>query len=196
MAKIAVSACLLGRSCKYNGESNFDEPIADAVERARERGVEIVEVCPEVAGGLPTPRLPSEIVCSGARKRQGKGFGKLSSMFKKSDRDAGGSQVAGAGRGGSGWRVINAGARDVTFEFESGADECFGQCVGCDLAVLQPRSPSCGVTQIYDGSFSKRLVPGSGVFAAKLLRAGVRCVEAGDPTVVAEVERLIPVEED
>lgn len=41
-----------------------------------------------------------------------------------------------------------------------------------DLAVLQSRSPSCGVRQIYDGSFSKKLIDGQGVFAEMLIREG------------------------
>ena len=52
-----VSACLLGEACKYNGESNFNDRLA----YFNNLGV-VVGVCPEVLGGLPTPRTPSEIV--------------------------------------------------------------------------------------------------------------------------------------
>ena len=55
--KIAVSACLLGENCKYNGGNNFSEKLAKYVE-----GHEVIPVCPEVLGGLPTPRIPAEIV--------------------------------------------------------------------------------------------------------------------------------------
>lgn len=55
--KIAVSACLLGENCKYNGGNNFSEKVAKYVE-----GHEVIPVCPEVLGGLPTPRTPAEIV--------------------------------------------------------------------------------------------------------------------------------------
>lgn len=54
---IAVSACLLGDNCKYNGGNNYSKKVADFV-----KGHEIIPVCPEVMGGLPTPRDPSEIV--------------------------------------------------------------------------------------------------------------------------------------
>lgn len=46
-----------------------------------------------------------------------------------------------------------------------------------DLAVLQPRSPTCGVHQVYDGTFTGRLVEGRGAFAAELVRRGVKVIE-------------------
>ena len=55
--KIAVSACLLGDNCKYNGGNNYSEKVAEFV-----KGHDIIPVCPEIMGGLPTPREPSEIV--------------------------------------------------------------------------------------------------------------------------------------
>lgn len=54
--RVAVSACLLGERCKYNGGSNRLDCLADILE-----GHEVVPVCPEVAGGLPVPRPRSEI---------------------------------------------------------------------------------------------------------------------------------------
>lgn len=41
-----------------------------------------------------------------------------------------------------------------------------------DLAILQSRSPTCGVNQIYDGSFTGKLIQGQGVFAEELIKAG------------------------
>lgn len=55
--KIGVSACLLGRNVKYNGKNNFSSKLVEKLE-----GNEIVEICPEVLGGLPVPRDPAEIV--------------------------------------------------------------------------------------------------------------------------------------
>ncbi|MGE5813014.1 MAG: DUF523 domain-containing protein, partial [Acidobacteriota bacterium] len=58
MTKILVSACLLGEKVRYNGgESAVDHPI---LERWRREG-RIVPTCPEVSGGLSTPRPPAEI---------------------------------------------------------------------------------------------------------------------------------------
>ena len=47
-------------------------------------------------------------------------------------------------------------------------------------AVLQSRSPTCGVNQIYDGSFSGKLIPGSGIFAQALREAGYHVMDAED----------------
>ena len=47
-------------------------------------------------------------------------------------------------------------------------------------AVLQSRSPTCGVNQVYDGTFSGKLIPGSGVFAKSLMDAGYRVMDGED----------------
>ena len=47
-------------------------------------------------------------------------------------------------------------------------------------AVLQSRSPTCGVNQIYDGSFSGKLIEGSGVFVQALKDAGYQVIDAED----------------
>ena len=47
-------------------------------------------------------------------------------------------------------------------------------------AVLQSRSPTCGVNQVYDGTFSGKLVPGSGVFAKSLMDAGYLVIDGED----------------
>ncbi len=58
MKAMIVSACLLGEACKWSGGSNRDERVLSLC-----AGYEVVPVCPEVAGGLPVPRSPSEIRC-------------------------------------------------------------------------------------------------------------------------------------
>ena len=55
--KLLISACLLGRNCKYSGGNNY----TPAVEKLKER-YELVPVCPECMGGLPIPHDPSERV--------------------------------------------------------------------------------------------------------------------------------------
>ena len=47
-------------------------------------------------------------------------------------------------------------------------------------AVLQSRSPTCGVNQIYDGSFSGKMIDGSGVLAQALRIAGYQVLDAED----------------
>ena len=56
MLNILVSACLLGVNCKYNGNNNYNEDVLKL-----KKYFNIIPVCPEVFGGLPTPRTPSEI---------------------------------------------------------------------------------------------------------------------------------------
>ena len=56
MKKVFVSACLLGENCKYNGGNNLRESLLKELD-----GCEIIPVCPEVFGGMSTPRKPSEI---------------------------------------------------------------------------------------------------------------------------------------
>ena len=57
MEKILVSACLVGNNCKYNGKNNKNEKIIEFL-----KDKEVILVCPEVMGGLSTPRLKSEIL--------------------------------------------------------------------------------------------------------------------------------------
>ncbi|MEY8563092.1 DUF523 domain-containing protein [Eggerthellaceae bacterium 3-80] len=59
MISVAISACLLGEACRWDGASKLTPGVA---EFARLPDVEVVAVCPEVAGGLSTPRDPSELV--------------------------------------------------------------------------------------------------------------------------------------
>ena len=66
MGKIAVSACLLGENCKYSGGNNRNEEVLAFV-----KGKEVISVCPEVAGGLPTPRVSVELINGVAINREG-----------------------------------------------------------------------------------------------------------------------------
>ena len=56
MKKILVSACLFGCACRYDGKSMADERVLALMEK-----YDLIPVCPEQLGGLPTPRCPSEI---------------------------------------------------------------------------------------------------------------------------------------
>ena len=131
-----ISACLCGIPCRMDGAS---KPVPALVELAA-RG-EAIPVCPEVLGGLPTPRPASE--------RQPDG------------------------------RVVNCEGRDVTVRFRRGAVRALEICLqnGCTCAILKSRSPSCGVDRIYDGTFSGRIIEGSGVFAAALRENGFRVMD-------------------
>ena len=136
--KIAVSACLLGDNCKYNGGNNFSEKVAKFVQ-----GHEVIPVCPEVMGGLPTPRESSEIVDGVVRHKDG---------------------------------------TSVDEGFRRGAEIALEKVLenGVELVILQSRSPSCGVKQIYDGTFSGKLIPGQGVFAKLLTENGIEVIDVSD----------------
>ena len=136
--KIMVSACLLGTNCKYSGGNNYNEKVIEFV-----KGHEVIPVCPEVAGGLPTPRTPCEIV---------NGI------------------------------VTNADGESKDKEFRAGAAKCLEMAKEkeIDLAILQSRSPSCGVNQIYDGTFSGTRIPGSGIFASLLKENGFKVIDLED----------------
>lgn len=138
--KILVSACLLGKKCKYNGGNNLNQGVLDFVE-----GHEVIGVCPEQLGGLSTPRLPAEIVAGVVTNKEGVS---VDNEFRK------GAQAA------------------LTIALENKAD----------LAILQSRSPSCGVKEIYDGSFSGKKIKGQGVFAKLLVKHGIKVLDAEDVT--------------
>ena len=65
--KIMVSACLIGENCKYNGKNNKNEKVLALLE-----GNEVIPICPEVMGGLPTPRVPAEVVRDVVTARDGR----------------------------------------------------------------------------------------------------------------------------
>ena len=62
MKSILISACLLGVACRYDGLS---KPLnSEIIEKLRTE-YHLIPVCPEVMGGLPTPRIPAEISSDG-----------------------------------------------------------------------------------------------------------------------------------
>ena len=145
MHLILVSACLLGHPVRYDGGG---AELESRVLRRWAAEGRVVAVCPEVDGGLPTPRPPAEI-----------------------SRAGGGSLVL-EGQA----TVIDATGRDVTVSFVKGAEHTLDVVRARDvrIAVLKDGSPSCGATYTYDGSFSGRRVLAPGVTAARLRDAGIR----------------------
>lgn len=73
--------------------------------------------------------------------------------------------------------------------FRAGVARALAQIEGqtIDLVILQSRSPTCGVKQIYDGSFRKQLIDGQGMLAAALLARGYRVVDVEDIDSVPEL---------
>ncbi len=139
---ILASACLAGKECRYDGTSNkmvFDDSRDD-----------VLLFCPEVEGGLPTPREPAEIM-------GGDGYDVL------------------AGRA----KVVSKTGKDVTRQYVNGAVTAVLLCKKNDirLAVLKSKSPSCGCQKIYNGTFSGDLIDGCGVTAALLSYFGIKVID-------------------
>lgn len=142
-APILISACLLGAPVRYDGEHcRQDHPwlrvLADAGR--------LLPICPEVAGGLPTPRPPAEL-CGGDGHALWAGAAQV--------RTASGDELSAA---------FCAGARVAC---------ALAAQHGVRLAILKARSPSCGCRQVYSGQFDGQLRAGQGVAAAALATAGV-----------------------
>lgn len=167
---VAVSACLLGEECTWRGGHNALP--ADAIARLRE-ACELVPICPEVQGGLPTPRPPSEIV--NARPASGEGVRGTVRSYALADEDFC-SADEGEALEDACLRVLTNEGKDVTAQFRAGALAALAdaRAAGCRFALLKEKSPSCGFGRIYDGTFSGVLVEGSGVAARAFANAGIR----------------------
>lgn len=136
-----MSACLLGERTRYDGSHKGDESLLSRLQNLR---AQLVPVCPEVAGGLAIPRPAAEIERGdGAEVLQGRS------------------------------RVLTVESNeDVTEAFVSGARMAVdvARQHGAKWAILQERSPSCGVQATHSAG---GLVDGSGVAAAALTAAGL-----------------------
>lgn len=79
-------------------------------------------------------------------------------------------------------KVVDNKGRDVDKDFRNGVALAMERIKNeqIDFAVLQSRSPTCGVHQIYDGSFAGTLIKGSGLFARELIRRGIKVLDADE----------------
>jgi uncharacterized protein YbbK (DUF523 family) len=113
----------------------------------------LIPICPEQMGGLPTPRAPQEI-------QGGTGSDVLDNKCT----------------------VIDKNGQDVTREFVKGAEETLkiAQQLSIKEFIAKSKSPSCGYGQIYDGTFSGKLMDGDGVTTALLKRNGIRIIPEED----------------
>lgn len=138
MERILISACLVGDNVKYNGGNNKTPLLDKLLEK-----YELIPFCPEVEGGLKTPRSPAEI---------------------------------------KGEQVINMDGQDVTIAYEKGAELAFNICLFLKIkkVILKETSPSCGSKQIYDGTFSHKVIPGMGITAKYLKEKGIEVYSEND----------------
>ena len=85
--------------------------------------------------------------------------------------------------------AYNQYGENVDAAFRAGVEKALAQIEGqaIDLVVLQSRSPTCGVKQIYDGTFSRHLIEGQGMLAAALTARGYRVVDVEDIATVPEL---------
>ena len=148
---VIISSCLIGMKTTYLGKSNCHQEFLDMMKE----GVVCIPVCPEILGGLSTPRLPSEI-------HNGSGTDVIERRS----------------------HVKHIDGTDVTLHYLRGAREVLrlAGLLEPDLIIFKERSPSCGIHQIYDGTFSHRVIEGEGVTTALLRHHGF--------TVLSEKEYL------
>ena len=144
---LLVSACLAGLRVRYDASHKLDETIRTLVEEGR-----AATVCPEMLGGLATPREPAEILGGN-----------------------GDDVLDGAAR------VVTVSGVDVTASFIEGAYRTLekARAMNATAVVLKEHSPSCGSSWIYDGRFSGKTLAGSGVTAALLRRHGIEVIAEG-----------------
>ncbi len=135
---VLVSRCLLGYKCRWDGKRLEDNRLIDL------KGTEIIPICPEMDGGLPSPRAAAGIV-------SGDGFDVLDGKSS----------------------VVDIDGQDVTDNYLRGAQSALNTALreGSTTAYLKENSPSCGVNRIVNND---RKLPGIGVTAALLKRHGIR----------------------
>lgn len=145
---ILISSCLCGEKCKYSGGDNYCQKVMDLTRKEA-----VLKVCPEVFGGLSTPRLPSEIVGGTAEDV-------LACRAK----------------------VINQAGEDVTAYFTRGAQMVLNLAKqnGIQKAIFKANSPSCGKGYIYDGRFDQKLIEGNGITTQVLLNEGIEVITEKD----------------
>ncbi|WP_314418596.1 DUF523 domain-containing protein [Pseudescherichia vulneris] len=142
--KILVSACLMGFKVRYN--SSEKQAVEATLARWQQEGRLVIH-CPELAAGLPVPRLSAEI--SG-----GTGMDVMRNAARITESD--GTDVTGHYQLAA-WLALRA-----------------AQEAGCRAALLTDGSPTCGSRAIYDGSFNGQRQPGMGVAAALLTEHGIK----------------------
>ena len=150
--KVLVSACLLGKYCRYDGGHS-------RISELDELDVDWVPVCPEETGGLGTPRPAAEMQKDAESILKGNGS------------------------------VIDNYGKNVTEKFIQGAKESLkkGLISGAKCAILKSHSSSCGVGEIYDGTFTHSLTKGDGIFAHLCRQKDIHCISSNDSKKIKNI---------
>ncbi|MCW2255179.1 uncharacterized protein YbbK (DUF523 family) [Providencia alcalifaciens] len=156
---IAVSSCLLGYSVRYDGKHQLYSPL----KQLHDKGL-VIGICPEILGGLPTPRTSAEII-------GGNGDDVLQGTAK----------------------VIEISGQDVTEQYIAGAMIALEQLKqrNISLVVLKANSPSCGSKQIYSGSFDGTVKEGFGVCTAIFRQHNIKVLDENHPSLINEIENYL-----
>ena len=130
METVLISACLVGDKVRYDGKGKYDPRVKEILEKYK-----LLPYCPEVMGGLSTPRDKSEILTY------------LDEL-----------------------KVVSEKGKDVTKNYLEGAKKSLSPIsyMHVKKAILQEKSPACGVHLIHNGEFNDKLVPGEGVLTRYL----------------------------
>jgi uncharacterized protein YbbK (DUF523 family) len=143
MEKVLISACLLGKRVRYDGNGLS---VYDSILEQWKASGRVISICPEVDAGMSIPRAPAEILKGdGCNVWEGTALVvedagiEVTEYFKK------GAQMA--------------------------LELCKKHNI--KVAVLTENSPSCGSSVIYDGSFTNKKIDGVGVTAALLKNNGI-----------------------
>jgi len=164
MHRILISRCLLGHSVRYDGSGKLLHHPLLDLWREQQR---LAPICPELEGGLGCPRPIAEI------------------------------------SGGDGLQVLRGQTQvrlqdhtDVSAAFIQGANAALRLCQeqSIHFALLKARSPSCGSTSSYDGSFSGTIIDnGIGVTAALLRQHGIQIFDETQLDELAVVLEETPI---
>lgn len=146
--KYLISACLANIPVRYDGKAYNYEKIAQLIQTQQ-----AITICPEVSGGLDTPRLAAEII-----------GGTAQDVLNRTA------------------KVIDSQGNDVTAAFLDGAFKALeiAQKHQVSTVVLKENSPSCGTNFIYDGSFSGTKIVGLGIAAFLLKQYGFHVISEDD----------------
>lgn len=146
MEKILISACFLGEKVRYDGKEN---KLTNKIIQKWQSENRLISICPEVAGGLNTPRDAAEI----------------SPVIIESNKSSANILITTTPQITNKKQILTHKGENVTGAFHRGAAIALNLCLnnGIKFALLKESSPSCGSEKVYDGSFTNIKIAGEGI---------------------------------